>query len=309
MSEHIVHVAVYEDCLNLMGASAEISDDFKRVAAEFRDFGELGSTTVSGDQFSFKLLKEYRERWAERKPEDHLEYKLAFVFGWVSHRAADREMKPVWRLGPIKELAAKQGLKPTECSIYHEGFMFREYYLNDPIFGLAVDPKRLADESAEFKARSQRLVTLMRSLVKRNLIETHTLKPDYDDVDGWFDRLRERQQTFHVSIDRYAEAALRPDPEKVRLYLTEVNFFDERDPVIVLCKKLRQSGTDAAAAGIGAEVAAAVRAPNASHYAKAVALGYSYLKAASDYYAGTIDFETLTDKLDIGKSGPQGIGV
>lgn len=304
MSEHIVHTAVYEDCLNLMGVSAAISEDFKLVASDYRDFGQLGSVTVSGDEFSFKLLKEYREKWSSRTPEDHLEFKLAFVFGWVSHRAADREMKPVWRLGPIKEIAAQQGLKPTECSIYHEAHIFREYYMDEAVFSIAILPEKQAELSSALGVSTEALVKLVHGVVKRSLIEMHTLKPDYDDVNGWFDKLYNRQQKFYVDVQRYANAVLNPDPGKLKMFITDVNFFDSGDPVITICKKLRKGENVTTA-----EVAAALEAENTSHYAKAVILGFNYLKAASDYYRGDIDFEMLQDRLDIGKKGPDGIWV
>mgnify|MGYP005833900787 CR=1 FL=1 len=302
MSEHIVHTAVYEDCLNLMIASPEISEDFKSIAENYRDFGQLGSITKYGDAFSFKLLEEYKKKWADRAPEDLLEAKLAFVFGWVSHRAADREMKPVWSLGPIKEISKQIGLKPTECSIYHESYIFREYYFNEPTFSTAILPEQQDTLSSSLHINNEALVKLMRGVVKRSLIEFHTFRPDCDDINGWFEKLYNTQQIFKVDIKRYSDAILNPDPEKVKMYITDINFFDAKDPVITLCKRLRNGD-----AVTPHDVKSAVEADNASHYAKAVILGFNYLRAASDYYKGVFDIDTLKDKLDIGKKVP-GVG-
>jgi len=305
MSEHIVHTAVYEDCMNLINISEEICEEFKVAVLKYKDFGQLGSITVSGDRFTFKLLKEYKEKWNTRTPEDRIDLKLAFVLGWISHRAADRQMKPIWRLGHIKQISSQQSLKPTECSIYQEAHIFREYYIHDEIFASSIMQQNQCQLSSSIGIKNHdAFVTLARSVLKRCLIETHTLKPNCEDINGWIDRLYDIQQNFYVDINRYSNAVLNPDPQKYKMYIVDVNFFDSNDPVIILCKKIRNG-----APVDTAQITASIGSKNSSHYAKAVALGYNYIKAANDYFKGFIDFETLKDRLDIDKKGPAGVTV
>lgn len=44
---------------------------------------------------------------------------LAFILGWITHRAADRQMKPVFRANPDPE-----GRNPALCSVYQDAFVF-----------------------------------------------------------------------------------------------------------------------------------------------------------------------------------------
>ena len=95
MSEHNVHTAIVEDSFTIAQRLPQIPPDFKQVLQHDLDFARLGSITVAGDQFSFTLLEEYKGIWATRN--ELTEQKLAFVLGWISHRACDRTMKPIWK--------------------------------------------------------------------------------------------------------------------------------------------------------------------------------------------------------------------
>ena len=59
--------------------------------------GASGSITWAGDHFTVGLLTDLRTGWRERTREDRFEEKLVFVLGWLTHRAADLEMKSVFR--------------------------------------------------------------------------------------------------------------------------------------------------------------------------------------------------------------------
>lgn len=304
MSEHIVHTAVLEDCLHLVTNSEEINEEFREICKAFGDFAQLGSVTVSGDMFSTQLLKEFKPRWQGRAPEEMLEAKLLFVFGWISHRAADRQMKPVWNLGHIRELEKSIGLRPTDCSVYHEAFILKQYYFSDPVFKGSV----LIDEAVESSGLpSIDLDVAMRfihTLVKRSLIEMHTFKPDYDNVEVWLEKLFTRQQKFYVDVERYARAVVFPDPEKYKTYITDIHFYDENDPILAVLKKLRNSELVSSQ-----EISSALVAYNGSHYAQAVVRGYNYIKASIEYLTTEMDFAEVEEKLDIGKTGPEGLIV
>ena len=123
MSENVTHTGVLDDCFRLMLVSEEICDAFKEVARSQNDFARLGGITRSGDRFTVQLLTDFRKRWASRKPEDKLEPKLAFVLGWLTHRAADRQMKPVFR-----EAEPDRTQSPSDCSVYHDAFVFNEVF-------------------------------------------------------------------------------------------------------------------------------------------------------------------------------------
>ena len=116
MSENVTHTGVLDDCFRLMLVSDEICDAFKEVAQSENDFARLGGITRSGDRFTVQLLTDFRKRWEGRRPEDKLEPKLAFVLGWLTHRAADRQMKPSPWSEPPSEVWGSRCPTTERCS-------------------------------------------------------------------------------------------------------------------------------------------------------------------------------------------------
>lgn len=140
---------------------------------------------------------------------------------------------------------------------------------------------------------------LLRAMLQRALIGLHTFIPDRDDIEGWMERLFATRQCFSVDIRRYAEAFAKPDPDKMKRFILDVNFYDRTDPIIRLARSLQHGSADE-----GIDLADAVQAAESqSQYAQALGKGYLYLQAASYYFDGQLDDDTLRERLDIGKPG------
>ncbi|OGG56262.1 MAG: hypothetical protein A3F84_10340 [Candidatus Handelsmanbacteria bacterium RIFCSPLOWO2_12_FULL_64_10] len=290
MSENVTHTAVLDDCFRLMLASDEVCEAFKEVGRTQRGFARLGGVTRSGDRFTVQLLTDFRARWKTRRPEDRLEPKLGFALGWLCHRAADRQMKPVFR-----EAEPGRTESPSECSVYHDAFLFREVYAGG---------KEGPYQSGMFEEGPAGAEDLFRTLLQRALVGLHTFIPDREDVEGWLGRLFALQQGFEVDLKRYAAAISRPDPEKVRRFITAVNFYDATEPIIAAARGIQRG--EPVTAG---QVREAARAEALSHYAQALRMGYGYLCAASDFFAGDMSPEALRERLDVGRPGRDGKGV
>ena len=303
MSEHIVHTAILEDSFSLVDYSDEILPEFKDFISRYRTFGSLGCITISGDQFSFRLLEECKALWKIRRPEDYVEQKLAFVLGWVSHRATDRQMKPIWtEPKPMgKGYDADPALSPTECSIYHEGFMFREYYAGDVNFRNAILPDELGHLEITRALKTAEFFPLVQTLVLRNLFTEQTIVKNAQDYNLWFEKIGLRRQRFYVDLGRYVRSAIYPEQGKLDEFVNQINFYDRNDAILQVAKRIRGGEKPDAA-----EISAAVAADPASHYGKALKLAYGYIKAASDYYSSDMPFEELKERLDIGKKGRDG---
>lgn len=285
MSENITHTAVTDDCARLVLYSPSICAPFKEVLAQQLEIARMGGLTRSGGNFVTSLLGRYREQWPHAGDGGLLAQKLAFVLGWLCHRAADLQMKPIFRA-----VDADCAEKPTDCSVYHDVFLFRQVYLGGQ--GKPYAPQILSLDVGE-------LESVFRSLWQRALIGMHTFIPDQEDVDGWLERLFETRQRFYVDIRRYAEAFAQPDPDKVRRFLDEVNFYDARDPLIRLARSI-QVGTPEIEIDLAAALNAAAKQ---SQYAQALRRGYLYLEAASGYFVGQVDAAALADALERGKQG------
>jgi len=301
VSESIAHTAVLDDGFRLVGASDCICSDLKQVAASHHDFARLGSVTRSGDRFTVQLLGRFRSRWEGRDAEDRLEPKLAYVLGWLSHRAADRQMKPVFRA-----LDPDCPRSPTDCSVYHDAFLFREVYASgkQTPFGQATVQSDLSSLSADAGFDVPAAEALLRDLLQRALIGIHTFIPDAGDVEGWLDRLFALQQGFQVDVRRYAEAIKNPDPDRVRRFITEGDFYGPEEPIISAARRL-QRGENVPSS----QVEDAYSAHPVSHYARALKLAFGYLRAASAFWTGDIALGDLPERFDIGQPGRDGMSV
>jgi hypothetical protein len=301
MSENITHTAVVDDCLRLMAASGQICSPFKQAAQDYLSMAHLGCMTRAGDRCNPGLLETMRTRWANRDAAEHLEAKLAFVLGWLCHRAADRQMKPIFRRFHPSEIRQET---PTECSIYHDAFLFKTVYAKgtEPPYHPAMFGPLFSQLSNQVNIPN--LQILVHILLRRALIEMHTLIPDIDNPEGWIDQLYERKQDFYVSLQRYDDAITNPDPDKVKLYITDDNFYDPNESIISLARMLQHHHPVDES-----EVSSAVEATIHSHYAKALQTGFHYLLAASQYFNTDMSLTALQKKLDIGKPGRDGIAV
>jgi hypothetical protein len=285
MSENITHTAITDDCARLALYSPVVCVPFKRSLAQHLEIARLGGVTRAGGEFVVGLLARYREAFAEAEQGTLIEQKLAFVLGWLCHRAADLQMKPIF--GALNGDCAED---PTECSVYHDVFLLRTVYGDGeaPPYG----PGLLSLDYRETEA-------VLRSLWQRALVGLHTFIPDQEDIDGWLERLFRTRQQFYVDLSRYAEAFARPDPDKVSRFLDGVNFYDGQDSLIRLARSIQAGAADAAIDLQAAVEAAATQ----SQYAQALRRGYLYLEAASDFFVGQIDEVTLADALERGKQG------
>lgn len=301
MSENITHTAVVDDCFLLMLASDAISTQFKHASREHLSMAHLGCMTRAGDRCNPGLLESFRGRWASRSSDDHLEAKLAFVLGWLCHRAADRQMKPIFRRfhpqGTPKETT-------TECSIYHDAYIFKTVYAGgkEPPYQPAMFGELFSELREKINVDS--LQSLIHILLRRSLIEMHTLIPDEENPELWIDQLFTRQQDFYVNLQRYDDAINHPEPDKVNRYITTDNFYDPNEPIIAVARRLQYGESIS-----GLDVTNAILAEAHSHYAQALKTGFRYLSAASDFFNTDMPLDTLKNHLDIGKLGRDGIAV
>ena len=146
--------------------------------------------------------------------------------------------------------------------------------------------------------------TLVHILLRRALIEMHTLIPDTENTETWIDELLTRQQDFYVNLERYDRAITYPDPNKVKQYITDDNFYDPDEAIIASARKL-QHGVEITSEEINSSL---ITMP-CSHYGIALYTGMRYLCGASDFFNSDMVMDKLHSVLDIGKPGRDGIAV
>lgn len=301
MSEHIVHMGLLEDSIALSQHLPQIPEDFKKTLMKYNTFAGLGCITVAGDEFSFRLLEEIRPFWPER--DTAAEAKLAFVLGWVSHRACDREMKPIWNIAEMAQRGtdANPKVSPTECSVYHEAKLYREYFKDDPIYSLAIFHEKLESYPSSEFLHLDLIKESIESSFGLNMMDIQTLLPP-PTGQRFFEDLCMRAQKFYVDIDRYKGAIVSPDPKLLKEYVEDINWFCKDDPIVSAALALRKGDKLE-----GDQYLKAFNSPAESHYGRALKQSLDYFIAAGEFiHNPSMTQSQLKDRLDVGKLGRAG---
>lgn len=298
MSENVTHVAVVEDCVMLMHASDEFSDRFKQLAKREEDFIKIASVTRSGDSFTSELLDKYAPLWREERMSKQEEARLAFVLGWLCHRAADRQMKPVFR-----EVEPNRDYSPSNCSIYNDAFIYHRYYRNraDADYDDVVFEADMHSSPVSQRLDVQAAGEMWKSVMQGILLQQHSSVAESEDMESGVQTALKRRQRFQVNIHRYSDIFFHPKEEDEARYLEGTGFYDEKEPLLQVVSALRNG--ERAEPGSLKE---ALKAEARSHYAQILEMGYSYLRTAHDFLYGGMSYEALRQNLKIFQKGRDG---
>jgi hypothetical protein len=302
MSEHLVHTAILRDSFRLFRHFSDTSERLKRIVNNYLAFAALGCITVSGDTFSFRLLEKYRNV----SDDPYLDAKISFVFGWISHRACDRIMKPIWREAPFKGRGTDvdPSISPYECSIYHEAEAHKLFFNNEKEYEYALFTERMDKDFRKLNLQQDIVYQLIQSTYATNLISIQTI-PDTLPEQELFENICMRLQKFYVDINRYTRAIETPDADNYAEYVKDICWYDPNDRIVSIAQLLRRNKPVEL---LCTEEVLQTKAK--SYYGKALALSVSYLYAADQYLEDKqLNTQWLKDKLDIGKLGPGGLHV
>ena len=290
MSDHIAHLAICDDVFRLAAFHPALPATFIDLMDSERDICHMGCVTRSADKWSAELIvaaSDVLERSTATDP--NAARKLSFVLGALTHRSADRHMKPITRCWKDPAIA-------NESKIYQDLFAFREVYHGGTTAAAApfhwiqlLNPTSDADEQFE---------SYYRVLLRRALIAMHTLNPDKGNIDNWLDRFFDGLQTFPKSLRQYASINAEWDPAKVKRYLHDKHFYDRDDALIQLARGIQHNTHSPSADELHAAVTATSDA--SSRWARTLKVALDYLTAAAELFTGTIDLNTAKARLDIG---------
>jgi hypothetical protein len=293
VSENITHVAVCDDVVRLASVHPEMHPYLNQALSEHLDIARFGAGTQSADRWTAELISWARQE-AARPPDDRdprLGQKLAFVLGALTHRAADRLMKPI--IYYPEKTEGHEGF--VEATIHCDIFVFNEVYGGGE--GEQAGPYPRAILRGPSNEAQRQLEEYLRVVWRRAIIAMHTFSPDRTDMQSWLNKLLDTLQQFPMSMERYARIAAEWDPAKVKRYLLDTHFYDRDDPLIRRARDIQRGRATTPAA-----VVEAVAATNeqSSRYARALAKGLGYVLAASRLFEGEIGADEAKTRFDVG---------
>jgi len=300
MSDHIAHIAICDDTFRLAAPLPDIHPWFKRLMAEHRDEAHLGSVTRYADKWSIDMLRWAHEQLAldEAQRDRFLAPKTAFILGSLTHRAADRLTKPITHIWAGHRQSTLDIGDANESKIMQDLCVLREVFGHGAGEHAAQFPKPLfhAFEHED----GQRFEQAFRALLTRALIGMHTIRPDGENIQPWFDALFEQRQTYPKLISLYNQLDAAWDPAKVKMYLTDMHFYDREDELIKLARAA-QHGTAITAGQVeDAHAATPYDQSGPSRYARALSRAIDYLRCATQIVEGRLDDEQARAAFDIG---------
>lgn len=315
MSEHLAHIAVFEDTGRLVQASGAFPD---AVTESLRVAWDLGLTTsgARGNHLhAVPILEHYRGRGGAAPASEDEAAHIAAALGWLTHRAADLQMKAIGR-----QLVAMLGgeergrigdfeVWDTEMEVFQDAVVLREVYDGGRIQPGTpyepLSPATLAPEMAPHPAAAAvnvgEVEPLLAHEIRRGMLTLHSFVDRERDLDAWMDRAIEEGQDFTEDLTTYFFAYQPPagrtyeHAEKDFFYLDRINWYDAGDEAIRWARAL-QRGTAQPAVPLQEAVDAA---RTQSQYAQALYRGYQNVRAAADYLEGRIDKDALYDAVEI----------
>ncbi|MFN0171539.1 MAG: hypothetical protein ACKV22_34410 [Bryobacteraceae bacterium] len=300
MSEHITHVAIFEDSTRIGLSTGRLPDSFHHVLDRHWELARFASASRSGDKYSIPLLKDLKQKWPARKSGDYVEEKLAFLLGWRTHQAADRRFKPVYRQLQPEHYAREANpdtSAPSDVSVLHDAVVYREVYGNGEY--APYPPGLLEDRMTSFAAcktlDAAATLDLFGSVFQKSLLDLQPASQSPEAVPKVF-------QKFYVNLQRYSEKWAAPDPRETLAYIYGPNFYNPSDPLIRTARALQRKQPPPSISFDQSYE----EAKTGSQYAQALRLGVKYLLAAGDFWAGRIDEKQLHVLFDLGKSHLQG---
>ena len=305
MSDHIAHLGFCDDTFRLAALHPDVEPRFKPIMDAHREEAHLGAITRYADKWTVPMVHWARVEAAKPSEEQdpHLDDKIAFMLGSLTHRSADRLTKPITKCFPGKDASGnpirdERGGNANESKIMQDLFVYREVYAQGDEGGGLFSPLDIG----EFKTPAARQAEdLYRILLRRAFIAMHTINPDVADTHDWMNKLFKGMQSYPKSLEEYRELNEAWDPGKVKLYLTEKHFYDADDELIALARKLQHGGSVTGEAVKAAHTAVdADTAIDQSRYARSLAKSLDYLLAATAAFRGEIDEAETARRFDIG---------
>ncbi|NMM47555.1 hypothetical protein [Marinigracilibium pacificum] len=296
MSEHITHIAVFEDTTRFIN-QMNVSKDFQLAVKKAPDAGLISSGARGNHLFAIPIIEEAKSR-KDNLSEDDFK-KLAAAIGWLSHRAIDLQVKPNY----LKSAEIKNPHFSTyEHQIYCDAVTFDEVYdsgsrpsiSSNVAFSKATLEKDMQSHPGTKLLYQPLLEEILCRQTQHEMLAIRAFNRTSASIDDWLDDFPENYQKLSENLEVYIEAYQNPDPEKTKRYIKDWNFYNEKDELIQFVRDIQLSGKTKI------DLDKAVKlAEEQSHYAQGLSRSYRFISAANEFYNDKIDKNEVYDRVEI----------
>ncbi len=304
MSEHITHIAVYEDAVRVIRHTKKnFPPAFHEALDEAYDSGLLCCGARGNHLYAIPILEKARDLYGKPEYTPELREQLAGALGWLLHRAADIQMKPIFRQidgleNPI--------LFQDECQMYHDAVSYQEVYQGGKVstetplelVDTSVLSHRMEKNPASKKLNIDSFENLMAHYYVAEIANTCLFTSSLDDVDEYANKIVEYSQDLYEDLRMYIRAYENPEPFKHHGYITSWNIYDPNDELILFVRYVQKHGK--AHPDIDVDEALAT-ADNQCNYARALKRGLDYITGMSDFFNRKISRDELVRICEIWK--------
>lgn len=302
MSEHITHIAVYEDCVRIIKQSvSRFTPAFHEALEDAYDSGMICCGARGNHIYAIPIIEKNREIYGTSKYSQREKEQVAGAVGWLLHRASDLEMKPMFQ--KVTDLG-NTVLHEEECEMYHDAVTFRKVYQGGKLDTKSpyefIDESVLADKMNTNKASDNvefgHFENLMAHYYVAEWVRQCNFTHELQDVNQFAEKLVDYSQDLYEDLRVYIRAFNNPEPYKMQGYIHNFNIYDDNDSLIRYVRYLQEN--DKPDPEINLEKALE-EAQNQSHYARALKRGYEYAGALSDFFEKRISKEETIKRCEI----------
>lgn len=287
MSEHITHIAVFEDCVRILKYSGDkITKAFHEALENAYDSGLLCCGARGNHLYAIPILEKNRELYGtEDYKQKHAE-QVAGAIGWLLHRASDMQMKPIFK--DVDKLG-NPALSSSECQMYHDAVTYREVYHGGKMS--TESPYELVDESVlshqmSANPAAQHLnMGYFENLMTHNYLSqianNSVFTEEFNDVDEYVGKLIDYSLDLYEDLRVYVRAYQNPEPFKQQAYIANFNIYNPEDELIQFVRYVQENGKPHPDINLDD---ALIKAETQSNYAQALKLGIDYTLALSEFF-------------------------
>jgi hypothetical protein len=301
MSEHITHIAVYEDCASIVKHSGtRFTKAFHHALDEAFDTGLFCSGARGNHLYAVPILEQNRTVYKQGKASSEIMEQIAGAIGWLTHRAADLQMKPVFDL---VENLNNPLLVRDESQMYHDAVTFRHVFSGGNKSSRSehslLTPATLANKMHPAKAsghiHTERVENIFTHYLMLELLNTNVFIHQKADIERFAEKIIDQSQDLYEDLRIYIRAFESPEPFKQQGYITNFNIYNENDSLIQFVRYAQESDKPHPTIKLDDAIE---KAQSQSHYAQALKKGYDFLSAASSFFDEKLEKSALYDILE-----------